>query len=272
LHRVVCWGIFSMFSLNTPHFIQLLHRFEFTPLKTSLEFIQHFITTDTLYRHGSYVDMLYSYTDKIEPSDRSFHTSLWFRAAMGLDRLVQKSIDEGEDINQKGTFDTIDGGVFGLLSPLHAAVVCGHPAVVKVLLENGASVLTTNAIGQSPIHASIRCDDEQSLELLLLHGVPLNVESHSGSTPLMLAVSLGLEAKVRMLLRYKANVLERNSMGTIPSDLPVDFPVIQALLSEEEENRHKCLAFAMSHHERLGVGSMAQLLDPEVLRMILVDV
>jgi hypothetical protein len=208
----------------------------------------------------------------LESSDGSFHTSLWFRAAMGLDRLVQKSIDEGENVNKEGTYDTTDGGGTGLLSPLHAAVVCGHPAVVKVLLENGASISTTNEAGNSPIHASILCDDEQCLELLLLHGVPVDVEGYNGSTPLQLAIVWGFEAKVRMLLRYKANVLECNSKGLLPKDMGGDFPTIDALILEEEETRHKCLSFAMSHHARLGVGSMAQLLDPEVLRMILVDV
>ena len=43
-------------------------------------------------------------------------------------------------------------------------------------------------------------------------------------------------------------------------------------VKEEAVTRAKCVAFAMGHHERLGVGSLVEGLDPGVLRMVLEQV
>jgi hypothetical protein len=46
-------------------------------------------------------------------------------------------------------------------------------------------------------------------------------------------------------------------------------PEVVAILQEAAVTRAKCVAFAMGHHERLGVGSLVAPLDAEVVRMVL---
>jgi hypothetical protein len=87
-------------------------------------------------------------------------------------------------------------------------------------------------------------------------------------------------ALVSFLLECGANVLLRDDRNYTPEDLAnlPRFPDPDAdaigeqvitILKEERLQIAKAAAFAMGHHERLGIGSMLDGLDPEVTRLIL---
>jgi hypothetical protein len=93
----------------------------------------------------------------------------------------------------------------------------------------------------------------------------------------------GHAAVVEMLIEHRANVLaetntrlisQETNTGLTPQDLATSQSHLQvvAMLKAEAVTRAKCVAFAMGHHERLGVGSPVDGLKPEVLRMVLEQV
>jgi hypothetical protein len=89
---------------------------------------------------------------------------------------------------------------------------------------------------------------------------------------------------VRVLLQYGANGEAKDNGGDTPEDYATAYIInintthsqshlqIVAMLQAEAVTRAKCVAFAMGHHERLGVGSRMEALDPEVVRKVLEQV
>jgi uncharacterized protein len=124
-------------------------------------------------------------------------------------------------------------------TPLHIAADQNRNGVIKILLDNGADVKSTNDLGETPLHLAVFEDDIDAVQILLDAGADESCETIVGDTPWDYAA------------RYnKGNVCDQLE----------DAADTRILKSE---------AFAMGLHERLGVGSHVKWLDPEILRMIL---
>ncbi|MBS2039577.1 ankyrin repeat domain-containing protein [bacterium] len=93
---------------------------------------------------------------------------------------------------------------------LHLAV--DQPGLVRLLLENGASVQAADKEGQTPLH---QAKNLESVKILLSHGAPLDATNALGATPLHRAVRRGPEV-LRLLLEAGADPRARSKGGATP--------------------------------------------------------
>ena len=62
-------------------------------------------------------------------------------------------------------------------TPLHASLLYHNTENTKILLQHGADLTMTNAIGRRPIH---NANDSESLDLLIDHGADINAQDTNG--------------------------------------------------------------------------------------------
>ena len=176
----------------------------------------------------------------------------------------------GADIEEQG-------GGFYPSTPLQIALQQDKVEIVKLLLEHGADVSVIDVgDGGSTLHlaaskwrATLR--GHEAVALLIQHGADVSSKNESGWTALHRAAHHGDVEIVRVLLQYGANVLAETNSGETAeywATLKAHHQVV-AMLQAEAVTRAKCVAFAMSHQQRLGAGSQVARFDPELLRMVL---
>jgi ankyrin repeat protein len=201
----------------------------------------------------------------IEERGHKQSTPLQIAAAKGRVEVVQLLLENGAD-----TSATDDMG----WTPLHQAASQGHAEVAKVLLENGADVSARRGSGAMPLQDAVSFENEAVVEVLLEHGADVNgtdTSAEDGWTMLHLAAFKGLAEVAKLLLQHGANILAENNArqtARFVANFQSHHEVV-AILQEATVTRAKCVAFAMGHHKRLGVGSLVAPLDAEVVRMVL---
>lgn len=98
-------------------------------------------------------------------------------------------------------------------SALMMAAIKGHLALVRELLDRGASV---EKDGWTALHyaASAALPDSLAIvQLLVRKGAPVDDPSPNDTTPLMMAAQYSSEEVVAQLLQYGANPLTKNQRG-----------------------------------------------------------
>jgi len=104
-----------------------------------------------------------------------------------------------------------------------AARPYGSARAVKLLLDHGAEVNTTNVFGATPLMAAAASEDEDTVRLLLDHGANVNLKPAmngdgllfgGGRTPLMWAAFRGNEGLVKLLLARGAQVNDFTLLGS----------------------------------------------------------
>ena len=180
----------------------------------------------------------------------------------GFADMVQLLLENGAEI----TVQDSDGNTL-----LHLTASRDNEAVILILLEHGADVSTTNARGNTPLDAAARKGHRVAAERLLEHGADASAKGEAGMTPIHWASFQGRAAVVQMLIEHRANVSVEDNFGRTPEDCATSESHVEivAMLKAEAVTRAKCVAFAMGHHTRLGVGSLAEGLELEVIRMVL---
>ncbi|MFK8115513.1 MAG: ankyrin repeat domain-containing protein [Rubripirellula sp.] len=92
------------------------------------------------------------------------------------------------------------------LTPLHLAAYNGHTDVVALLIKSGAKVDPRDREGKTPLLHACTGPFEKSVKLLVESGADINVkESTESFTPLMTAAGLGEIEVVKVLLRNDAD-------------------------------------------------------------------
>lgn len=158
---------------------------------------------------------------------------------MGHDVVVGVLIDHGANIDE----------ISGSRTALHWAVLYGHLATVRLLLERGAKIETRGYTplcdasdihnktivkmlfehadaeakdnwGNTPLHyAIISLDyhgDESIIQLLLQRGANIESRNAKGTTPLLCAISYRRYDTAQLLLEKGANIEERDKEGMTP--------------------------------------------------------
>jgi ankyrin repeat protein len=194
--------------------------------------------------------------------DDNPYTPLQIAVLQNHTDVVQLLLEHGADVSA-----TYGRGC----TPLHEAACFGHAEVAKVLLENGADVLATYDSGLTPLHQAAQNAEAEVAKVLLQNGADVSAKNDRGWTPLHWAVVNGHAVVVRVLIEHGANILAENNDGETPVDYATRHrhPEVVAMLQVAAATRAKCVAFAMGHHKRLGVGSLVAPLDAEVVRMVL---
>lgn len=163
------------------------------------------------------VEMLLVKGAKVDAQDRDGRTPLLALAAdksgvsswtAGMRDTVGLLISHGSDVNFKDQIGR---------TPLLWAATNGHYELVKMLLENGASVSVFNNRGRTALHLAIDSSEltimEDIMRLLLHHQANTRATSDGGWTPLHNAAQKGLTSIVGLLLDAGANVNARLSNG-----------------------------------------------------------
>lgn len=85
---------------------------------------------------------------------------------------------------------------------LHEAIACGHPHIVRLLIDAKADVNSRNEDGRMPLHIACRNGNEEIVSMLLKAKARINVQTKDGKTCLNTALWRG-HANVANMLIYK---------------------------------------------------------------------
>ena len=163
----------------------------------------------------------------------------------GSPPLVKILLNRGADTSGTGhviqyslkhwSHDIHDGdyGTYDEIFPLYTATKKGWAMIAETLLQAGAHVDQTNAVGQSalhivvmnpdgsdPYHESQRYDDGDDecvsvnvLRKLIDYGADVNLQDKNGKVPLHYACAHGNRHMVEILLTKQANINIRDNDG-----------------------------------------------------------
>ncbi|MBA3996461.1 MAG: hypothetical protein C0489_05145 [Candidatus Accumulibacter sp.] len=121
-------------------------------------------------------------------------------------------------------------------TPLHMAGFYGRPRTTELLLARGADIGARDRVGMTPLHAAVLDGTYQVVDLLLGKGADINAASDSGMTPLHLAASTGQPKVIRLLLQHGANPNSKDKDGKTPQDYAARnaHPKTLALLQQQQ--------------------------------------
>ncbi|SCO92820.1 related to ankyrin [Fusarium oxysporum] len=132
-------------------------------------------------------------------------------------------------------------------TPIFFAARYGHGAVVKLLLESGATGDLRDIYWKTPLLYTVHLGDEGTMQLMLEGGVDADLEDNLGQTPVSHASKNGRDDLVRLLLKEDVEVDSKDVVRRTPLSYAaegVNPAVVQLLLengakvnSKDEEKR-----------------------------------
>ncbi|KAF7983531.1 hypothetical protein HWV62_21088 [Athelia sp. TMB] len=128
---------------------------------------------------------------------QNFAPSLYYASTIGLTRLVEKLIDNGADLNERG-------GKWG--TALQAASHENHLGITRLLLEKGANANATGGKYGTALQAASYMGHLRIFRLLLEKGADINATGGQYGTVLQAAAFSGEFEIVRLLLEKGADV------------------------------------------------------------------
>ena len=151
---------------------------------------------------------------------------LYYATLCGIESLVVHLITAlGEDPNQSR-------GNKG--ASLRAAMVSGHTAIARLLLEHAADMNAQDMNGITPLHEAVTCGNLEITQLLLNRGAVVNTSDSLGHSPLHMAIRSQMHGVVELLLKRGADVDARNRNGETPLHEAArsgNFDIVKSLLS-----------------------------------------
>ena len=137
-----------------------------------------------------------------EPPNPPGPSPLYYATLCGIHSLVEYLvITRQQDPNESH-------GGWG--TALHAAVVLGHTAIAKFLLEHGALVNSRDKYDSTPLHEASGSGKLDVLQLLLNHGADVNVVDHQEDYALHRAYQYQRLDAMELLVNEGADVNVRN--------------------------------------------------------------
>ncbi|OQR94427.1 hypothetical protein THRCLA_08171 [Thraustotheca clavata] len=123
-------------------------------------------------------------------------------------------------------------------APLHVAAAQGDLICLQYLLHHGADICVVQNNGFTPLHCAVLAGHEASVRYILDVGgdAIINTGDSQGNTPLHCAISIENEALVKLLLESAADVTVENTEGLTPFRMARknNLRAIQALLATYE--------------------------------------
>ena len=147
-------------------------------------------------------------------------TPLHTVAAMGEEitmsvNIAKALINAGANLNAKlGQPNTLALGVGR--TPLHQAASVNHIAMVKLLLENGASVNVKDDFDNSPLHLAIHEGHGKLAKLLIESGAYIHSRNDNGNLPVQVAAFAGLPDVITLLIDAGSPINAQDQAGDTP--------------------------------------------------------
>ncbi|KAF4633299.1 hypothetical protein G7Y89_g4815 [Cudoniella acicularis] len=141
---------------------------------------------------------------------------------LGVARKILTS--NSETINNSNTYNGQDS-----LRPLHIAVVHGHVAMAKLLLEHKADIALKNYSGRTPLHSAALEGQAEMVKLLLDSGSDVDCKEDYGKTPIEYGCMYGCYKVVQILADVGCNLGNdaKNETGANPNEAhPSDSDVL----------------------------------------------
>lgn len=101
-------------------------------------------------------------------------------------------------------------------TPLHMTAFYGRPKTAALLIASGANVNAKDRVGMTPLHAAVLAGGAQEVELLLDKKADINAQSEIGLTPLHLAAATGQLPLTALLIQRGANLQSKDREGNTP--------------------------------------------------------
>eukprot|EP00035_Acanthoeca_spectabilis_P028155 m.469404 g.469404 ORF g.469404 m.469404 type:complete len:695 (+) comp28514_c0_seq1:1828-3912(+) len=162
------------------------------------------VVQESLTDPDGYVDQLLSLGSDVGAVDQDQNTALHFASARGFERTV-------EVLNSPADHRNVDGQI-----ALHWASRSGHFDVAECLLLQ-AGVNAVDSKSRTPLMFAAQFGHPAVLQLLLLNGANLNCTDERDNTALDLAVSTTILAEKHIDHRIRSNL--QNLFGHYPHDL-----------------------------------------------------
>ena len=135
-------------------------------------------------------------------------------AAAGDLAAVTSFVQAG--IDKEGQALVNVGGIGRVRTALHAAAG-GHLAVVTYLLGQGASISSTDAVGDTPLHAAVASGNLAIVKYLVGQEASVDAKNTAGETPLHYAAAYGHLLIVRYLEGQGADLTITSNDGLTPT-------------------------------------------------------
>ena len=216
--------------------------------------------------HETVARLLIEHRADVSAKTNKGETALIGAAGCGLDAMVGLLIQHQADVSSRTNYGK---------TALIGAARGGHETTARLLIQLGADVLAKDFAGMTALHYAAMGVHETVMRTLIELGADIAATDIMGQTVLHCASHQGHETVVRLLLDAGADEQDQGTYTTgTPEILATDggHHQVAAILKAEGVRRAQCVAFAMGHHARLGVGSRVEELDPGVVRMVLDEV
>ncbi|KAJ3687183.1 hypothetical protein LUZ61_016347 [Rhynchospora tenuis] len=102
-------------------------------------------------------------------------------------------------------------------TPLSQAVMQGHEATTRYLINQGADPVAPNREGSTPLHYAAKYGQDKMVKFFLSLGVPVDITSnHATGSPLIMAAMCGQASTAEVLLQHHADVNATTSIDYTP--------------------------------------------------------
>ena len=101
-------------------------------------------------------------------------------------------------------------------TPLHMAAFSGHPKTSDLLIARGANIEAKDRVGMTPLHAAVLGGDEPEVELILNKNPDIKAATDTGLSALHLAAATGQDQIVATLIQRGADPQSKDRDGRTP--------------------------------------------------------
>ncbi|KAJ3113870.1 hypothetical protein HDU96_002823 [Phlyctochytrium bullatum] len=126
---------------------------------------------------------------------------------------VLKIIEKGALMTALSTASSLQGQLFKIGSPLHAAISENAPEIIRLLLENGADTEALDLYRETPLHRAVSEGHMEAARMLLKVGAATNPINCEGRGPIHLAAASGRCVLLSLMLDSGVKVDAKDVLG-----------------------------------------------------------
>ncbi len=175
--------------------------YDITPLMIA-SYNNHYFICNLLVENGAFLDPLNEYGNN----------ALLYAVGMGNDKIIEKSIDDGINIDILGNFNTYKN-----ITPLALAALLGNYPMSEKLLEHTYNIDKKMYEGKTALIWAVIGENEDIVEAIINKGASVDEKDSEGKTPLIYAAEIGNTKIVDILIANdaKIDILDSSSRNAL---------------------------------------------------------